>query len=135
MRRLLSTRYSAGAFNFAMLILRLGVGILMMYHGYQKLTSFNETSKHMPNLFGMGTSVTTGMVVFAEFFCSVLLIIGLLTRIATIPLIILSCYILFKISGADFFDKGETISLYLTGFLVLLFAGPGRISIDGMASK
>lgn len=135
MRSLMSTRYSTGAFNFGILLLRLGVGILMAHHGYQKLSNFNQFSQHMPNLFGMGTSTTTGLVIFAEFFCSILLVLGLLTRLATIPLIILACYILFKINNADVFEKGETITLYLTGFLVLLFTGPGRISIDGMTRK
>jgi hypothetical protein len=34
MKKLLSTRYSAGAFNTAMLVLRIGVGVLMMHYGY-----------------------------------------------------------------------------------------------------
>ena len=42
MRKLLSTKYSAGAFNAAILILRLSLGILMMKHGYDKLIHFGD---------------------------------------------------------------------------------------------
>ena len=40
MKKLLSVKYSAGAFNIAMLLLRFGVGILIIQHGYDKLTHF-----------------------------------------------------------------------------------------------
>ena len=40
MRKLLSTKYSAGAFNTAMLLTRLAFGGIMMYHGYEKLIGF-----------------------------------------------------------------------------------------------
>ena len=41
MRKLLSTKYSAGAFNTAMLLTRLAFGGIMMYHGYEKLIGFS----------------------------------------------------------------------------------------------
>ncbi len=49
MRKLLSTKYSAGAFNAAMLILRLGVGILMINHGYDKLVNFGKYQQGFMN--------------------------------------------------------------------------------------
>jgi uncharacterized membrane protein YphA (DoxX/SURF4 family) len=35
----------------------------------------------------------------------------------------------------DFFDTGEKATLFLAGFLTLLLCGPGRASVDGIASK
>jgi uncharacterized membrane protein YphA (DoxX/SURF4 family) len=35
----------------------------------------------------------------------------------------------------DFFETGETAALFLAGFLTLLMCGPGRASVDGIASK
>jgi putative oxidoreductase len=135
MRKLLSTKYSAGAFSAAMLILRLGLGILMMAHGYNKLIHFGEMQHKFMNFLGMGSTMSLALVVFAEFFCSLFLIIGLFTRLAAIPLIIATCVMVFKAHNGDVFGEGEHAALYFTGYLVLLFVGPGRVSVDSMIGK
>lgn len=135
MKKLLSTKYSAGAFNAAMLILRLGVGILMMMHGYDKLVHFGELQHKFMNFLGMGSTMSLALVVFAEFFCSLFLILGLFTRLAAIPLVIATCVMVFKAHNGHIFGDGETAALYLTAYLVLLFVGPGRVSVDSMIGK
>ncbi len=135
MRKLLSAKYSAGAVNAAMLLLRLGLGILMMNHGYDKLVHFSEYQDKFMNFLGMGKTLSLALVVFAEFFCSLFLILGLFTRLAAIPLIITTCVIIFKVNNGNVFGDGETAALYLTGYLVLLFVGPGRVSVDSMIGK
>ena len=135
MKKLLSAKYSAGAVNAALLLLRLGVGILMMWHGYDKLVHFSEYQDKFMNFMGMGRTLSLAMVVFAEFFCSLFLIIGLFTRLATIPLIIAMCVVLFKVNDGNVFGKAENIPLYLLCFLTLLIIGPGRISVDSMTGK
>ncbi len=135
MKKLLSTKYSAGAFNAAMLLLRLGVGILMMNHGYSKLIHFGEKQHSFMNFMGLGSSMSLALLVFAEFFCSLFLILGLFTRLACIPLIIATCVMVFKAHNGDIMGEGEVASLFLTGYLVLLFVGPGKVSVDGMIGK
>jgi len=136
MRKLLSTKYSAGAFSAAMLILRLSFGILMMHIGYQKLIHFGDMQNKFINFMGMGSTMSLALVVFAEFFCSLFLIIGLFTRFATIPLIITMCVALFKVNNGDVFgEHGQVAALFLTGYLVLLFVGPGRVSVDSLIGK
>ena len=51
MRKLLSTKYSAGAFNTAMLLTRLAFGGIMMYHGYEKLIGFSTIKNSFMNFF------------------------------------------------------------------------------------
>jgi putative oxidoreductase len=135
MKKLLSTKYSAGAFSTAMLVLRLGVGILMMMHGYDKLVHFGAKQNTFMNFLGMSSTVTLALVVFAEFFCSLFIILGLFTRLATIPLIITACVIIFKVNHGHVFLDDENAPLYLTGYLVLLLVGPGKASIDSMTGK
>ena len=135
MKKLFSAKYSAGAVNAAMLILRLSFGILMMMHGYDKLTHFSEYQGKFMNFMGIGQSASLALVVFAEFFCSLFLILGLFTRLATIPLIIATCVMVFKAHHGDVFGEAETAALYLTGYIVLLFVGPGKVSVDSMIGK
>ncbi|MCX6314066.1 MAG: DoxX family protein [Sphingobacteriales bacterium] len=135
MRKLFSSKYSAGAFNAAMLFLRLAFGILMMNHGYQKLLHFADKQHSFMNFLGMGSTLSLLLVIFAEFFCALFIILGLFTRLAAIPLIIATCVMVFKVHNGDVFGDGETATLYLTGFLVLLLVGPGRVSVDSMIGK
>ena len=135
MRKLLSTKYSAGAFNTAMLLLRLAVGILMMYVGYDKLKNFGAYESKFMNFMGIGSTMSLALVVFAEFFCSMFVILGLFTRFAVIPLIIVMCVVLFKVNHGNVFGDGQVVALYLAGYLVLLLVGPGRVSVDSMIGK
>ena len=135
MSKLLSTKYSTGAFNAAMLFLRLAVGILMMMHGYDKLTHFAQYETKFMNFLGMGQTTSLALNVFAEFFCSIFLILGLFTRLATIPLIIATCVMVFMAHKGDVFGEAETPALYLISYVVLLFVGPGKVSVDGMIGK
>ena len=135
MRKLLSTNYSAGAFSTAMLLLRLTFGVLLMSHGYGKLTGFNETAAHMPGILGMSGSVTAALVIFAEFFCSLFVILGLFTRLACVPVIICMSYALIVAHKGDVFVTGEKATLFLGAFVVLLLTGPGSASVDNMTGK
>ena len=135
MKKLLSTKYSAGAFNAGILLLRIAVGTLMMKHGYDKLVHFAEYKSKFTNFMGIGQTASLSMVVFAEFFCALFIIIGLFTRMAAIPLIIVMCVALYKAHHLDFMGDGETATLYLACFIVLLLVGAGRVSVDGMVGK
>ena len=135
MRRLLSAKYSAGAFNTAMLLLRIVSGGIMLHHGFGKLKNFEGTAANMMNFMGIGQTASAALIVFAEFFCAILVIVGLLTRLACIPLIVTMAVALFMANNGDFFGKGELAALYLVCFIVLLLAGPGRISADSLISK
>ncbi|HSN61435.1 MAG TPA: DoxX family protein [Ferruginibacter sp.] len=135
MKKLLSTKYSTASFNAATLLLRIISGALMMNHGYDKLVHFAQYKGKFMNFLGIGSAASLSLVIFAEFFCALFLIIGLFTRLATIPLIVVMCVALFKSHNADFFGEGEKAALYLAAYLTLLFVGPGRVSVDGMVGK
>jgi putative oxidoreductase len=135
MRKLFSTKYNAGAYSTALLILRLGFGILMAHHGYGKLTHYNEMQSQFMSFMGLSPSITLGLVIFAEFFCALLVTMGLFTRLACIPLIISTGYTLSQVHQWDVFGKGELAILYLIAFVTLLFTGPGKVSVDNMISK
>ena len=135
MKKLMSTHYSAGAFNFSMLLLRLGLGGLMINHGYGKLVGFGEMLEMYTPKIGLGAKTELSLVVFAEFFCSVFLILGLFTRLSVLPLIIAMSVALFKAHDGHIFSDGEMAGLYLLGYFVILILGPGKISVDGLAGK
>lgn len=135
MKKLLSINYSAAAFNFAMLVLRVVLGVLIIPHGYGKLIHFAERRHHFMNFLGMGSTASLSLIIFAEFFCGILLVMGFFTRLALIPLLIGLSVALIKSHGGEIFGDGEHATLFLVGFFVLLLLGPGRISVDGAITK
>lgn len=135
MSKLLSTKYSAGAFNAAMLFLRLIMGLLIMKTGYEKLIHFGEMKGQFMNFMGIGSTASLALVVFAEFFCGLFIVIGLFTRLAAIPLIIVMLVVVIKSHNMDIFGAGQKAMLFLGGYLAILLLGPGKVSVDGMTGK
>ena len=135
MKKLLSIRYSASAFNTAIFILRVGAGILLAAHGYDKLVHFQAYAGKFINFLGMGQSTSLALCIFAEFFCSIFVILGLFTRLAAIPIIMNMLVVIFKAHNADIFGEAEHGSMFFLVFLTILFVGPGRVSIDGAINK
>lgn len=136
MKRLFSTRCSDNSFTFATLMLRLGAGSLMMInHGLDKLMHFAQKAPRFADPFNIGHTTSLSLVVFAEFFCAAFIILGLFTRLAAIPLIIAMGVALFMAHKGQFFGEGESAAIYLTCFIVLLFTGPGKISLDNFIGK
>jgi putative oxidoreductase len=135
MKRLFSTKYSAGAFNIGMLILRGGMAALMIPHGFDKLQHFPKYSRDFMNFLGTGQTVSLALLVFAEFFCACLVLLGLFTRLACIPLIIAMSVALVQAHKSQVFGEGEHATLFIIGFLTVLILGPGKISVDGAMGK
>jgi putative oxidoreductase len=135
MKKLLSTQYPGWAFNISMFLLRAGLGLLMIPHGYDKLVHFATYKKDFMNFLGMGGTISLALTVFAEFFCSIFLMMGLFSRLTVIPLIINMLVAIFKAHNGDIFGDGEHGSLYLIGYLAILLCGPGKASVDGIMGK
>ncbi|HXR83105.1 MAG TPA: DoxX family protein [Hanamia sp.] len=135
MSKFLSTKYSAGAFNFSMLLLRVVLGLLLINHGYSKLVKFDALKDKFMNFLHLGSTVSLALVIFAEFFCAIFLILGLFTRLACIPILIAMGVVVFVASHGHIFAEGERGAIYFAATVVILLCGPGRISVDGMIRK
>ena len=103
----------------------------MLTHGIPKLLRFfgNEEIIFGDPL-GIGQVTTFTLAVFAEFLCSLLIILGLGTRLAAIPLIITMAVAALIVHVPDGFARQELPLLYLTGYLLLFFTGSGKYSLD-----
>jgi putative oxidoreductase len=135
MKKLLSTDYQDWAFNTIMFLTRLACGGLMLVnHGFQKLVKFPGLQSKFSDPFHIGSKWSLLLVLFAEVFCSILIIAGLFTRIAVIPLVITMATAFFIAHDHNIKD-GEMAALFLTGFTGILLCGPGKVSIDNMMGK
>lgn len=122
--------------DIVLLIVRLFIGFAMLSHGFPKLQTLLEGGDiKFFDFLGLGPKISLGLTVFAEFVCSIFLILGLFTRIAVGFLIFTMIIAGFVVHGADPFDKKEMSLLYLAIYLLILVLGAGRFSIDGMIEK
>lgn len=135
MNKLLHLSFLPTSVDFGLLLLRLLTGATMIYvHGWGKLTNFQAMVGKFPNpIPQLPNEVALGLAVFAEVVCAGLIAIGLLTRLAAFILVINMSVAFFMVHKASLIPgpaSGELALMYLGGFLVLLFTGAGRFSVD-----
>jgi len=117
--------------DLAPVALRLGVGFVFVHYGYTKLSSGPENFAGMLSGLGVaGPTLFAWLVTIAELIGGALLIVGLLTRLVTLPLIanLVGAIILVK-ADQGMPAAGIDIAL-LAGLAALLLIGPGRLSLD-----
>lgn len=120
------------AYSVLLLVVRIFFGMLFLMHGYDKLMSHASMSYLFADPFGIGSTLSFWLVVFAELVCSFALIFGILQRLALIPMIFSMCTAFFIVHGADSFDMRELSFIYLIIFVVLYITGPGAYSFDAL---
>jgi putative oxidoreductase len=122
--------------DWGLLILRIAVGALMLgSHGWAKLSSYGTMAGQFPDPIGLGSTPSLILAIFAEFFCSLALILGLATRWATIPLIVTMLVAVLVVHADDPWSKKEFALLYLVPLVTLLVAGPGRFALDDVLRR
>lgn len=122
-------------YDVGLLLLRLVTGGFMLTHGLGKLTMLmGDGPIQFADPFGMGQTTSLAFTVFAEVVCSFLIILGLATRLAAIPLAIVMAVAFFYIHMEDAFGDKELSGIYLMLYIFLIIAGSGRYSIDYLIS-
>ena len=132
--RLFAPQAGARSVDLALLLLRLWLGLTMLFnHGLAKLIKFGDMSSKFLDLFGIGSTASLALAVFAEVFCAALLAAGLVTRFAALNLAVtmLVAFAMVHKMALSGDSSGELAFIYLAGYVTLLIAGPGRYSADG----
>ncbi len=109
-------------------------------HGWGKLGmltdgSMSKSDFAFPDPVGIGEGPSLVLAMSAEFACSILLVLGLFTRLACVPLIVTMAVAVFIVHNGDPWGDKELPFLYLAGYLTLLFTGPGKFSVDALIMK
>ncbi len=129
-------RWSAYA-PHALGVLRIVTALLFMQHGFQKLFGFPDAGHHPEPFVLMSLAGVAGLL---EAFGGIAMLLGVLTRPVALLLSgeMAVAYWLFHFAGGlamprGYFpvvNGGDAAILFCFVFLYLVFAGPGRFSID-----
>ena len=131
------------AVSLALLLLRLALGATFIYHGGQKCFGWFdgpgiEAFSHFLKLPVLPAIVWAWMAAGSEFFGGLLILIGFLARLASIPLIITMLVAIATVTGANGFamPKGYEVNLpYIAMAAAILLAGPGLVSVDAFVFR
>ncbi|PXW17742.1 MULTISPECIES: DoxX family protein [Chryseobacterium] len=131
-----NSNFSSIPKDIILLAVRVFVGFAMLSHGFPKLQMLLAGGKiEFFDFMGLGPQVSLILTVFAEFVCSILLILGLFTRISLGFLIFTMIIAAFVVHGADPFEKREMSLIYLSVYLLLMVIGAGKFSVDHMIER
>lgn len=112
------------------LFLRVFISIAMLTHGLVKVENFTKLSTVFPDPLGIGSEASLALATFAEVGCSVLLILGLFTRFASLTLIIDMMVASMLTSDDKGFSSHELPALYLAIYVAITVLGAGYFSFD-----
>lgn len=132
----LLNRVSGKYVNTGILIIRVGIGLLMFFHGLPKMTGGPEKWEKLGGAMGnLGIDFAPAfwgfMAAFAETIGGILLILGLFFTPAA-GLIAITMLVAFyhHFAGGDPFTSYSNALKGLTAAAGLIFTGPGKYSLD-----
>ncbi len=117
--------------DLGLLILRLGLGSMMLTHGWPKVAKMLAGDWTFANPIGVGEAPSLLLAALAEFGCSLLVLAGFRVRLAVIPILFTMLVAAVIVHANDPWAKRELPLLYASGYATLLFLGAGRYSVDG----
>lgn len=134
MKKLLNLDFLPKNLDWALLIFRIWVGVsLFCNHGIEKFVKFSEFSNNPKALdpIHIGILPTLTYATFTDGICSLLVILGLFTRLSSLLIVCTLCVVFFILKGGSFVPKdAEVVYLYLGSYMYLACIGAGKYSLD-----
>lgn len=127
----MSAAPSSRAVDLSALVLRVAFGGGMLaLHGLPKLQKVLDGDLGFADPLGLGATTSLYLAVFSELVCGALVVLGVATRAATIPLAFTMIVAAFIVHGGDPIGDRELGLAYLAGYVAILALGPGRLAVS-----
>jgi putative oxidoreductase len=118
---------------------RLTVGVVFIQSGWGKLQDLPKVTGFFTELGIPFPAANAVLAASTEFFCGILVLIGLATRLATIPLIVTMIVAILTAKRKDLEGVTDLFGLeefaYIVLFAWICVAGPGKLAIDFLLGK
>jgi putative oxidoreductase len=133
MKKFLQLGFLPASTDFGLLILRVWFGIsLFVMHGIEKIFHFHDMLlKPFPDPLHIGAGIGLAFALLSDGICSLLVLFGLFTRLASAIIVINLLVVFIFLHGFSFHqDHAQLVYVYLGGYLTILASGAGKYSID-----
>lgn len=108
---------------------------MMLTHGWKKLLKIINGDWAFADPLGIGAELSLVLTTFSEFFCSLLLIIGFKSRLASIPLAFTMLVAAFIVHVDDPWKKQEFPLLYFVCYVAVFILDSGNYSLDARLQR
>ena len=116
--------------DLGILFIRVASGLMMIFpHGWSKLANFTTKLNTFPDPLGISSQASLTATVGTEFFCQILVILGIKTRWVALPLFFTMIVAAFMVHGNDPWMRKEKAVLYAVIYLGLFLSGGGKYSV------
>jgi putative oxidoreductase len=117
--------------DVGLLFLRVSGGLFLLWvHGLPKLLDFSAQLQLIEDPFHLGAHLTLSLAIFAEVLCPLLIIAGVLARLACLPILFVLLVALLIVHPQWSVAEGQFGWLLLILFTSIFIAGPGRLALN-----
>jgi putative oxidoreductase len=114
----------------ALLFLRVTASVLvLLVHGLPKTIHYTSQLEAIEDPLHFGKTLTLGFAIFAEVVCPLLMIAGIATRLAALPIMLVCVIALGLVHREWTLDQGQFAWMLLIMFGTIAIAGAGRYRI------
>lgn len=120
--------------DLAIMLLRVGVGVIFIYAGWGKLTGIEGTQGFFGNIGIPLPGIMAWVVAIVEFVGGLLILLGAYTKIPHLLLAFIMLVAIITTKLGDGFGAARLDFMLLLANLALFLLGSGRYSIDDILS-
>ncbi|PKH36206.1 LysR family transcriptional regulator [Pseudomonas sp. 43NM1] len=126
-----ASEWDERARDLGLLFLRVsGAMFLLWVHGLPKLLDYTAQLQLIEDPFHLGAKLTLILAIFAEVLCPLLIIAGVLVRLACLPILFVLLVALLIVHPQWSLFEGQFGWLLLILFTSIFIAGPGRLALN-----
>lgn len=119
------------SYDLSILVFRVAISIqLIVVHGLKKIGIGTEMAEKVPNPFHFPELINQIFAISSNLLFPIFIIMGFYTRIATIPILIVTLSGYFIVHWNDTLLQSDIPFMYSMAFLLVAFTGAGKYSID-----
>lgn len=123
----------------APLLGRLAVGLVFMSTGWGKVHNLEKVTHFFQELGIPAPGFNAVLVGYSELICGTLLVVGLATRLATIPLMVSMVIAILTAKRSDLHGLFDLVGFdeftYLCVLAMIALLGPGSVALDGPVAR
>ena len=126
----------SNTFNIAMLFFRVAISVeLIIAHGLKKIGIGVSEAEKIPNPLHLPEAINQCFAVASNLFFPVFILLGLFTRLAILPVLAVTLTGYFLLHWNDSLLEKDMPFMYSVSFLLILFLGAGKYSLDYLINK